>query len=84
MREDRNCQWRVAARPEGNVRPSDFEYREEAIPEPIREELVMLGHEVQVRDIGNANGLAIEYMEDGTVRFTGASDPRGSGLAKGV
>ncbi|MDH5275575.1 MAG: NADP-dependent oxidoreductase [Gammaproteobacteria bacterium] len=32
MREDRNCQWRVAARPEGNVRLSDFEYREEPVP----------------------------------------------------
>lgn len=33
MREDRNCQWRIAARPEGNVRADDFEYREEAVPE---------------------------------------------------
>ncbi|MGA0266318.1 MAG: NADP-dependent oxidoreductase [Lysobacterales bacterium] len=34
MREDRNCQWRVAARPVGNVKPSDFEYAETDIPEP--------------------------------------------------
>jgi NADPH-dependent curcumin reductase CurA len=33
MNEQRNCQWRVAARPEGNVKPSDFEYTEEPIPE---------------------------------------------------
>ncbi|MCG8376286.1 MAG: NADP-dependent oxidoreductase, partial [Chlorobiales bacterium] len=33
MREDVNCQWRIAARPEGNVRPSDFEYAEEPVPE---------------------------------------------------
>lgn len=33
MDEQRNCQWRVAARPVGNVKPSDFEYTEEAIPD---------------------------------------------------
>ncbi len=32
MREDRNCQWRVAARPDGNVKSADFEYREEPVP----------------------------------------------------
>ena len=56
---------------------------EETIPEDIRKTLADMGHEVQVRFIGNANGLAIEYLDDGTVRFTGASDPRGAGLAKG-
>ena len=57
---------------------------EETIPAPIREEMAAMGHEVEVRDIGNANALAIEYLEDGSVRFTGASDPRGAGLAKGL
>ncbi|MBT8440857.1 MAG: NADP-dependent oxidoreductase [Gammaproteobacteria bacterium] len=33
MREDRNCQWRIAARPSGNVRPSDFAYEEHPVPE---------------------------------------------------
>ncbi len=33
MNEQRNCQWRVAARPQGNVKPGDFQYAEEAIPE---------------------------------------------------
>jgi len=33
MREDRNCQWRIAARPDGNVKATDFEYHEEAIPQ---------------------------------------------------
>ncbi|MCB1677684.1 MAG: hypothetical protein KDI16_03255 [Halioglobus sp.] len=33
MNEQRNSQWRVAARPVGNVKPSDFECAEEAIPE---------------------------------------------------
>ena len=34
MNDDRNCQWRIARRPDGNVVPADFEYREEAIPVP--------------------------------------------------
>jgi hypothetical protein len=34
MREEVNCQWTVAARPVGNVKDSDFAYRETAIPEP--------------------------------------------------
>ncbi len=34
MNEALNCQWRVAARPEGNVKPSDFRYTEEPVPEP--------------------------------------------------
>lgn len=34
MREDRNCQWRVAARPVGNVKPADFCYTEQEIPKP--------------------------------------------------
>jgi len=57
---------------------------EETIPESIRQQLADMGHEVEVRNIGNANGLAIEYLGDGSVRFTGASDPRGEGLAKGL
>ncbi len=34
MTSDFNRQWRVAARPVGNVKRSDFEYREEPIPTP--------------------------------------------------
>ena len=56
---------------------------EETIPEDIRNTLAEMGHEVEVRNIGNANGLAIEYLDDGTVRFSGATDPRGAGLSKG-
>ncbi len=34
MNEDRNCQWRVARRPDGNVVAEDFQYTEEDIPRP--------------------------------------------------
>jgi gamma-glutamyltranspeptidase/glutathione hydrolase len=56
---------------------------DETIPQFVREQLAGMGHEIQVRDLGNANGLTIDYLNDGSVRFTGASDPRGAGLAKG-
>ena len=32
--DDVNCQWRIAARPEKNVKPTDFEWCEEPIPSP--------------------------------------------------
>lgn len=57
---------------------------EETIAEATRQSLADMGHEVQVRDIGNANGLAIEYRPDGSATFSGATDPRGAGLAKGL
>jgi len=41
MNEDRNCQWRVAARPDGNVKPSDFSYTEEEIPSPGDGEMLL-------------------------------------------
>ena len=57
---------------------------EETIPASIRDEMAAMGHDIEVRNIGNANALAIEYLEDGTVRFSAASDPRGAGLARGL
>jgi len=57
---------------------------EETIPADIREGLIERGHHVEVRYIGNANGLSIEYLDDGSLRFRGATDPRGAGLALGL
>jgi NADPH-dependent curcumin reductase CurA len=34
MNDNRNCQWLIARRPSGNVTREDFEYREQAVPEP--------------------------------------------------
>jgi len=56
---------------------------EEGIPQAIRDQLAAKGHHLEIGTIGNANGLAIEYLEDGSPRFTGATDPRGAGLASG-
>lgn len=36
-----NCQWRIAARPVGNVKPEDFEWREEEIPTPKDGEVLL-------------------------------------------
>ncbi|MGB0658511.1 MAG: NADP-dependent oxidoreductase, partial [Gammaproteobacteria bacterium] len=41
MNEAKNCQWRVARRPEGNVVREDFEYKEINIPD-IRDGEVLL------------------------------------------
>ncbi len=41
MREDRNCQWRVARRPDGNVVRDDFLYAEEDIPSPDDGEMLL-------------------------------------------
>lgn len=36
-----NCQWRIARRPNGNVRPEDFEFRMVDIPEPSEGEVLL-------------------------------------------
>ncbi len=41
MEENRNCQWRVARRPEGNVVADDFLYTEEDIPRPVDGEFLL-------------------------------------------
>jgi gamma-glutamyltranspeptidase/glutathione hydrolase len=65
------------------VEPSTLVVEEEIDP-AIRERLAAMGHEIQVGPIGNAHALAIEYDEDGVpIRFTGASDRRGTGSARG-
>jgi gamma-glutamyltranspeptidase/glutathione hydrolase len=57
---------------------------DEGVPESVRKELSALGHTVQVRRLGNAHGLAIEYDRSGRPqRFSGAADPRGEGAAMG-
>lgn len=61
---------------------------EEAVPAEVRARLEALGHKLFViqkpRGIGNAHGLTISYGDDGRPRrFTGGTDPRGSGLSAG-
>jgi gamma-glutamyltranspeptidase/glutathione hydrolase len=58
---------------------------ERTIDESVREELEKRGHVLRLsRGLGNAHALTIEYGKDGKpVRFEGAADPRGRGLAKG-
>jgi gamma-glutamyltranspeptidase / glutathione hydrolase len=57
---------------------------DEGVPEKVRKELTQRGHKIEVRRIGNAHGLTIEYDAKGRPsRFTGGSDPRGEGAALG-
>ncbi len=62
---------------------------EEGITETVIKALRSMGHKIRVirgpGGLTNAHGLTIEYDKKGKpVRFTGASDPRGSGLARGA
>jgi gamma-glutamyltranspeptidase/glutathione hydrolase len=57
------------------------------LPEQVGKELAVLGHQVQVGEggLGNAHGLTIERNDAGMpLRFKGAADPRGEGIAAGV
>jgi gamma-glutamyltranspeptidase/glutathione hydrolase len=60
---------------------------EPGVPAAARAQLAAKGHKIRVPRgpaLGDAHGLTIEYDRDGRpVRFTGGSDPRGEGLAKG-
>ncbi len=82
---DMNIQAAIAAPRVSFVEPNRLVV-EEAIPEDVYEGLKALGHEVNRRSrIGNAHGLTITYDESGkVVQFTGGSDPRGRGMAKGL
>lgn len=51
MREDRNCQWRIARRPDGNVVPEDFAYTEEAIPAPGDGEVLLKNYYVNLAPV---------------------------------
>ena len=42
--DDANYQWRIARRPEGNVRPDDFEWAVEVIPQPSEGEVLLKTH----------------------------------------
>jgi len=59
---------------------------EPGIPETVRTELTEMGHKIrETQGLGDAHGLIIDYDQKGKpVRFTGGSDPRGQGLAKGL
>ena len=60
---------------------------EPGVPEGVRAALAARGHKIRVparASLGDAHGLTIEYDAQGRpVRFTGGTDPRGEGLAKG-
>ena len=84
---DMNIQEAITAPRVSFIEP-DLIAVEEDITEDVRNELISMRHKIRLikkpGGLGNAHGLMIEYGEDGKpVRFTGASDPRGKGLAQG-
>jgi len=60
---------------------------EPGVPADVRAQLAAKGHKIRVpsrASIGDGHGLTIEYDRTGKpIRFTGGTDPRGEGLAKG-
>ena len=44
VEEDANCQWRIARRPQGNVRPDDFAWHREPVPQPGPGEVLLRTH----------------------------------------
>ena len=77
---------RALAAPRISFSEPDVIAVESGIKAGVRRGLEAKGHKLRVvRALGNAHALAIEYDSRGRVRrFTGAADPRGAGLAKGV
>ncbi|UCE41133.1 MAG: gamma-glutamyltransferase [Candidatus Aminicenantes bacterium] len=64
-------------------------FLEEGISPEVIEKLRAVGHNIKVLakpgGLGNAHGLTIVYGKDGKpIKFHGAADPRGAGLAKGL
>jgi gamma-glutamyltranspeptidase / glutathione hydrolase len=75
---------RAIAAPRLSFVEPDITAVDEGVPEGTRKALAALGHNVRVRRLGNAHGLAIEYGTKGRpARFTGGADPRGEGAALG-
>lgn len=81
---DMNIQQAISAPRISFVEPN-FLAVETSIPKAIQVNLERLGHHVrETGGLGNAHGLTIQYNAKGEpVRFTGGSDPRGEGLARG-
>ena len=77
---------RALAAPRISFTEPDLIAIEEGIRPAVRRGLEAKGHTLRVVGaLGNAHALTIQYDSRGRVRrLTGAADPRGAGLAKGV
>lgn len=77
---------RALAAPRISFSQPDVIAVENGIRPVVRRGLEAKGHKLRVvRALGNAHALMIDYDARGRVRaFTGAADPRGAGLAKGI
>jgi gamma-glutamyltranspeptidase len=78
--------YRALAAPRISFLEPDAIAIEDGIGAKTRAGLEAKGHTLRVvRALGNAHALTIDYDAQGRVRrLTGAADPRGAGLAKGI
>ena len=76
---------RAIAAPRISFVEPDVLAADDGVAESVLGQLSGMGHKIQVRRLGNAHGLTIEYDAKGAPsRYTGGSDPRGEGAAIGL
>lgn len=64
MTDSVNRQWRVAARPDGNVKPSDFEYTEKPIPTPGDGEVLLKTHYLSLAPVMRMYMMGLQPTDD--------------------
>lgn len=74
-----NRQWRVAARPEGNVKATDFEYTEEPIPEPAERQVLLRTHYLSLAPVMRMYMMGIQPTDDAPLEIGDVIHGRGVG-----
>ncbi len=76
---------RALSEPRVSFAEPEFLAVERTVSKRVRDRLESMGHVLRLTGgLGNGHALTIEYDAEGMpIRFTGAADPRGSGLARG-
>ncbi len=79
MAEQVNRQWRVAARPEGNVKASDFQYAEEPVPQPGPGEVLLKTHYLSIAPVMRMYMMGAQPTDDARLEVGDVIHGRGVG-----
>ena len=79
MSTDVNRQWRVAARPDGNVKPADFEYTEQSIPNPGEGEVLLKTHYLSLAPVMRMYMMGLQPTDDAKLEIGDVIHGRGVG-----
>lgn len=74
-----NRQWRVAARPEGNVKPTDFEYTEEPIPRLGNGQVLLRTHYLSLAPVMRMYMMGVQPTDDARLEIGDVIHGRGVG-----